>query len=107
MEADNTELRDYHPDELLAELRRREGAEPKSAADNIRLRAAGGPAGMRVAELSATSEKELIEALRFSQKVIYGVDDRKEEFQIDRPQAKSNARGVASVIDVSDIEDNG
>ena len=53
------------------------------------------------------SSHELAKALRDAQKLIYGVDDRREAFEITDSAVKKSATGVASLIDVVDIEDNG
>ncbi len=93
-----TVLKAYTADELLAELRLRET--PRALASALRKTS-------KERTLATVDSAELAKALREAQKVIYGTDDRVEAFQITDPGAKANAEGVASLIDISDIDDNG
>jgi len=92
-------LKSLNVDDLLAELRRRE-AGVKSADQELARLTTETP-------LSKVSTSELTNALREAQKVIYGVDDRVEAFQISDEDVQKNAASVASLIDIADITDNG
>lgn len=89
-------LNDYDADELLAELRARELGLPSDKRKGRKQRA-----------LAALDDTQLTKALRDAQKVVYGVDDRREAHEIDDPSAQRNADSVASLIDIGNITDNG
>lgn len=94
-------IESFSADELLEELRSREQAPAKKSA---MLLASEGEKRLAMAEFSSA---ELAKALRDAQKVIYGVDDRMEAHEIPDGPVKVSSNGVASLIDVRDIEDNG
>ncbi len=111
------ELRQLDPDVLLQELRTRE---PKKAKPITREAQACGcddtatvvtkllrddeDAG--VPELSDIATGELIEALRFGQKVIYGVDDRLDMYQVTDASHRTSADGVVMLVNASSITTN-
>jgi hypothetical protein len=49
----------------------------------------------------------LVKALRDKQRVVYGVDDRKDSYEIDSAGAKANAESVVSLFDAQDVVDQG
>jgi hypothetical protein len=49
----------------------------------------------------------LIKALRHKQRVVYGVDDRKDYYEIDSMGAKANADSVVALFDEGDVIDQG
>src|SRR5262249_812014 len=59
------------------------------------------------AELAEFSSKDIAEVMRGNQKVIYGVDDRKDLFQVTNTNVLRNAASVASLFKASRIRDNG
>jgi hypothetical protein len=91
-------LKSYSADELMAELRLRET--PGAMASAVRK-------SSKERALAGVDSAEVAKALREAQKVIYGTDDRQEAFAISDPGAKANAEAVASLIDISKIDDNG
>ena len=93
-------LNSYSADELLAELRQREQSLDKRGFAGVRSTS-------RVREMAEFSSADLAKALRAAQKVIYGIDNRMEAVEITDDQVRKSATGVASLIDVVDIEDNG
>lgn len=92
----------FSADELLEELRRRESSPVKSRSVTMFRAEADGEKGM-----AQYSSSDLAKALREAQKVIYGVDDRMDAFEISDNDIERSASGVASLIDMVDIEDNG
>ena len=94
------DIKSFSADELLEELRFREQAPEKRVfgADHKteKQRAMG-----------ALSSKKLAKALREKQKVIYGMDDRMDKFEIESEGVLDSASGVACLIDTVDLEDNG
>jgi hypothetical protein len=94
------DLTSYSADELLAELRLRESA-PNEDELSIARKSTVGSA------LADISSAEIAKALREAQKLIYGTDDRQDLFAVTDVAIKKSANGVASLIDISNIEDNG
>lgn len=93
-------LKSFSADELLTELRLREQAPKGRRLDAERKTA-------KAQAMAEFSSKELAEALKEAQKVIYGTDDRMDFFQINDADVQKSVSGVASLIDMVDIEDNG
>ena len=63
--------------------------------------------GLNSAERNTMSSDELVEKLRSVEKVIYGVDDRKEVYEITNSQIKDNINSVVALIRNDSINDNG
>lgn len=63
--------------------------------------------GLDRTERNIISSEELIEKLRSVEKVIYGVDDRKEVYEITNLQIKDNINSVVALIRNDNIIDNG
>ena len=82
-------------EDLLEELRERERES----------KAAGMPKTVR--PLSEFGTKALVGALKASQKLVYGVDDRQELFSVTDSDVLRSADSVVSLIDVGNISDNG
>jgi hypothetical protein len=57
--------------------------------------------------LADVSTKDLAAALRIGQKVVYGVDDRKDLFEVSDSSVKANSRSVVSLFLASGIVSNG
>ena len=49
----------------------------------------------------------LVKALRDKQRLIYGVDNRKDYYEIDSAGAKANAEAVVALFDVDNVVDQG
>ena len=92
---DSKKLENFNSDEILCELRERECM---SKAE--RRHKKPGP-------LSSYDTKALVETLKNSQKLIYGMDDRQDLFLVNDPEVKRNANSVVALIDAGNISDNG
>ena len=57
--------------------------------------------------LATIETKDIAAALRIGQKVIYGVDDRKDLFEVSDQNVNTNSRGVVSLFRASGIVSNG
>jgi V8-like Glu-specific endopeptidase len=88
-------LNEFTPEEILAELRQREGGRVAAA-----KRKSASP-------LVQADSASLVKALKDAQKLVYGVDDRKDIFQVTDPAVLARADSTVSLIDVSRITDNG
>lgn len=85
----------------------------------LRVRGAATHASMAAAMLSARknlggnidlaqfSSTEIAEVLFAKEKAIYGVDDRKDLFEVTDSKVKKNAKGVVSLFKASRVRDNG
>ncbi|WP_416669836.1 trypsin-like serine peptidase [Egbenema bharatensis] len=60
-----------------------------------------------VPELASFDTKDIVEALRFQQKVIYGVDNRQEIYQLSDPALLTDADSVVALVMNTSITDNG
>lgn len=58
-------------------------------------------------QLAPFSSKDIADAMREAQKSIYGVDDRKDLFEVPDEQIGRNASGVVSLFRASRVRDNG
>ena len=90
-------LEEYEVDELLAELRFRE-SRPK---DLTKAKRAAGDL------LKDADDFEISRVLRSKQKVIYGVDDRQEAFEIENKRIREISHSVAGLVPAGRIRDNG
>ena len=97
-------LRDFTVDELKQELIAR-GASAHAAIAAVAARDGKNLGGN--AALSRFPSTEIAAAMREAQKVIYGVDDRKDRFPVTDDQARANAQSVASLFRASRVRDNG
>jgi len=88
-------LNEFAPEDILAELRQREGGSAVSAKKKA------------AAPLAQADTASLVKALRDSQKLVYGVDDRQDIFQVTDPVVLARADSTVSLIDVARITDNG
>ena len=86
-------LSDCSHEEILEELRKRE-CESDSSAKNKR-------------DLAEYDLKTLQKELKRSQKLVYGVDDRQDLYQVADLSIRNLADSVVSLIDISSISDNG
>ena len=90
-------LTDLSEAELLEEIRAREASAGPAAA----ARAQRNPA------LSGIDDATLVKAARAGQKVIYGVDNRIEAFQVPAGADRDDVESVVALFDVADVLDNG
>ena len=98
----STKLKEWTADELVAELKRRERGEAAKAAGGARNVAAS-TRGARVQELAAIPTAELAQAAQNRQRVIYGVDNRKDLFQVSSSRVKKSAAAVVALVKSSDL----
>jgi hypothetical protein len=95
-------LKDWTADELVAELRRRERGASLRAAGGARA-AAAPTRGARSGDLAAVSTGELARAAKDRQRVIYGVDNRKDLYQVTSAKVKKAAASVVALVKKSDL----
>lgn len=108
------DLTSFDPELLLQELRARESREGNGKAVDIfgegRVPAAKvGRNGQieTVPDLAAFATKDLVEALRVQQKVIYGTDDRQDIYNLTDPALLTDADSVVALVSTTSIKDNG
>jgi hypothetical protein len=99
--AENDELSHHDLDDLLEELRARTDAK----SDELRESHDAEIAGPRDS-LGGVDTASLVEAVKDNQKVIYGVDDRKDLFEISDPALLRDADCVVSLFRAGSIDDN-
>lgn len=99
------DIKEFSADELLAELRARERGPKLSVA----VVAMSMDKSVKQTTLAGYSTQELTKELRNQQKVIYGIDDRMDYYQIpaEQVEVKHSANGVACLVDMADLDDNG
>lgn len=95
-----TTLKEWTANELLAELKRRQsGTKAKSAE-----RAARGPSlAGRARDLASVSTADLARTAKDRQRVVYGVDDRKDMYQVKSASVKKSAAAVAALVKKGDL----
>ena len=86
-------LRDGNHQEILEELRKREGEWDSSSKNKL--------------DFSEYDAKGLQKKLKRFQKLVYGVDDRQDLYQVADQSIRTLADSVVSLIDISSISDNG
>lgn len=75
-----------------------------------RARPASGQALFRISDdpaFEGVDTATLVQALRDRQRLVYGMDDRKDFFEIDSAGAKANAESVVALFDAADVVDLG
>lgn len=95
---DIKKLENFSADELLRELRARE-AQMSDTATALRL--------SLNKELREFDSETLVKVLKDNQKVIYGMDDRLEVFQINDQAILNDVDSVVALFNVNDVVDNG
>jgi len=99
--ADQT-LKQWTADELIAELRRRERSGEAGASARERGRALPRP-GNRSHELQHVSTAELAQLAQQRQRAIYGVDNRKDLYQVSAAKVKKAASSVVGLVKTHDL----
>jgi hypothetical protein len=97
-----TKLNDWTADELVAELKRRERTDKATAAGGTRTRATVLPGRKR--DLDGVSTSDLARAAQDRQRVIYGVDNRKDLYQVTSAQVKKAAASVVALVKKGDLK---
>jgi hypothetical protein len=96
-------LKQWTADELLAELRRRERLAAAKEAGGDRSRAAQASAPGRSGELQDLSSAELAKLAQDRQRVIYGIDNRKDLYQVNSSKVHAAANAVAALVKSTDL----
>jgi S1-C subfamily serine protease len=99
----NSRMKDWTGDELLAELRRRERSMAPGRAAGGRTRAAGAPPAGRARELQRLATPQLAKLAKDRQRVIYGVDNRKDFYQVTSSAVRRVANAVVALVKKSDL----
>lgn len=94
-------LKQWTADELLAELRRRERSSASAAAGKT-TRALLPPPG-RMGELQKLATGKLTKLAQARQRVIYGVDNRKDIYQVTSTRVRTAASAVVALVKNSDL----
>jgi Trypsin-like peptidase domain len=100
----SADLKHWTADELLAELRRRERTTAAVAAGKT-TRALAQPPG-RMGELQKLATGKLTKLAQARQRVIYGVDNRKDIYQVTSARVRAAANSVVALIKNSDLTRN-
>jgi hypothetical protein len=96
-------LKEWTAEELLAELRRRERMAADKTADSDRGRLAQAPGAGRAAELQNLSTAELAKLAQDRQRVIYGVDNRQDLYQVKSSRVQAAAKAVVALVKAADL----
>jgi hypothetical protein len=99
------DLEAWTADELLAELRRRERGAAKAGAPGGRTRGAARAPG-RLGDLQGVATGDLARAVQDRQRVVYGVDNRKDLYQVTSPAVRRAAAAVVALVKASDLAGN-
>ena len=100
---DDSALKQWTADELIAELRRRERVAATKEPAGERSRAVQVPLSGRSGELRNLSNAELAKLAQDRQRVIYGVDNRKDLYQVHSSKVTNAAKAVAALVKAADL----
>ena len=95
-------FKDWTADELIAELKRRERGEAAKAAGGARSGVAP-TRGSRSQDLASMPTADLARAAQDRQRVIYGVDNRKDLYQVASAPIKKAAASVVALVKIGDL----
>lgn len=98
-----TRTSEWTADELLVELRRRERAGAAKAA----RRGTRAPGAGRSSGLDAIPSGKLAQLAREQQRVIYGVDNRKDMYQVSASTLRAAANAVVALVKRTDLASDG
>jgi S1-C subfamily serine protease len=96
-------LKEWTADELLAELRRRERVTAAKSGEGDRSRAAQPSSPGRSRELKNVPTAELAKAAQDCQRVIYGMDNRKDLYQVKSSRVQAIANAVVALVKTTDL----
>jgi hypothetical protein len=96
-------LKEWTADELVAELRRRERSREADTGARERGRALPRP-GTRSHELQHVPTAELAKVAQDRQRAIYGVDNRKDLYQVSLAKLKKTASSVVGLVKTHDLQ---
>jgi hypothetical protein len=97
------DLKEWTADELVAELRRRERSGEAGESARERGRALPRP-GTRSHELQHVPTAELAKLAQDRQRAIYGVDNRKDLYQVSSAKVKKAASSVVGLVKTHDLQ---
>lgn len=97
------DLKEWTADELVVELRRRERSGEAGETTRKRGRALPRP-GTRSHELQHVPTAELAKLAQARQRAIYGVDNRKDLYQVTAAKVKKAASTVVALVKTSDLQ---
>jgi hypothetical protein len=98
------DLEGWTADELLAELRRRERSAAGAAGGRARGASASAPG--RLGELRGVATSALARMVQDRQRVVYGVDNRKDLYQVTSPAVRKAAAAVVALVKAADLSAN-
>jgi hypothetical protein len=101
------QLKEWTADELLIELRRRERVATVKGAGGGRQRAARAAVPGRSRELERIATATLAKVARDRQRVIYGVDNRKDLYQVGSSKVQAAASAVVALVRTADLRREG
>jgi S1-C subfamily serine protease len=99
------DLKEWSADELVAELRRRQRA--RGAGGERALGRAERTLPGRSSELRHISNEELTRIARERQRVVYGVDDRKDLYQVTQKLPRRASDSVVALVKAGDLKAEG
>ena len=99
----DSSLKEWTADELLAELRRRERVTAAKSVEGERSRAAKPSSPGRSRELQDIPTAELAKAAQDRQRVIYGIDNRKDLYQVKSSKVQAIANAVVALVKTNDL----
>jgi hypothetical protein len=98
----SAKLKDWTADELVAELKRRERSAAAKTAGGARS-APAATRGARSGDLAQISTRDLAQAAKDRQRVIYGVDDRKDLYRVTSAKVRKSAASVVALVKKRDL----
>lgn len=96
-------FKEWTAGELVAELRRRERSGDAAKGAGVRARAMP-RLGTRSHELRDVPSAELAKLAQDRQRAVYGVDNRKDLYQVSSPKVKKAASSVVALVKTLDLE---
>ncbi len=100
---DDSDLKQWTADELVAELRRRERVAATKDTGADRNRATQRSAPGRLQELRDLPTGELAKLAQDRQRVVYGIDNRKDLYQVKSTSVRAVADAVVALVKASDL----
>jgi len=92
-------------DELLAELRMRERAAAPGMRGAPRARALGARASVRARDVKTIPTAQLAKLVKGRQRVVYGVDNRKDLYKVKGAAIRRSADAVVALVEAADLSE--
>src|SRR5262245_47324638 len=99
------DLKEWSAQELVSELRRRQRERSAGGERAVGQRERLAPG--RARKLQNVPSEELVNAARERQRAIYGVDDRKDLYQVTKKLPKQAAESVVALVEADDLTADG